>query len=502
MSVTSNPEKVSEFKMDIHLWSLLEDEPFFSSISRRVVKQATRTLPTAGVTVDKDTLQFKMFYNPDFFKDMERKKIKGVLIHEFYHLIFKHCTSRKPEGIPHIIWNIATDLAINSLIGADNLPEGCCIPGGEQFENYPSGLTAEAYLELMKDDDQFGDGNGNFKNMEGEPGSNFGNFDDHGEWGDLTEAERQVVEERAKDILAKAAKESNNSGKGWGSVSNAVKKEIMERLKTRINWKKVLRAFVGAAQRADKSNTMRRINRRFPYIHAGRKVNRVANIAISIDQSGSVSDQELNAFFSELNKLSELATFTVIPFDSKVAEDKVYIWKKGDKKKWERVMFGGTCFNAPTEYVNKGNYDGHIVLTDLQAPKPKPSRCRRMWMASKSNVDYIPFKTNERVIAIDVKQRQLLQGDKQMEIENKFDNDRIEMIEKEPKIGDLVPMKPTDHRTQYTKELGLVKDTWHHDPIYQGECTTTALVYWLSTEDEEQFYTNQLLNVKLKEEKN
>ena len=89
-----------------------------------------------------------------------------------------------------------------------------------------------------------------------------------------------------------------------------------------------------------------------------------------------------------------------------------------------------------------------------------------------------------------------------MEIENKFDNDRIEMIEKEPKIGDLVTMKPTDRRTQYTKELGLVKDTWHHDPIYQGECTTTALVYWLSTEDEEQFYTNQLLNVKLKEEKN
>ena len=34
--------------------------------------------------------------------------------------------------------------------------------------------------------------------------------------------------------------------------------------------------------------------------------------------------------------------------------------------------------HAPTEYVIKGNYDGHIVLTDLQAPKPKPSRCRRM----------------------------------------------------------------------------------------------------------------------------
>ena len=394
----------TEFNLKLHLHRLLSDEPFFSAISRRVNKSASRGLPTAGVTVDKDTLQFKMLYNPDFFKDMEENKVKGVLMHEFYHLIFKHVTSRKPENVPHLVWNIAGDLAINSMIGADNLPEGCCIPGGKQFEDYPLGKTAEFYLEKMKDDEQFGDGNGGFKDLEGQSGSDFGNFDDHGGWGDLTDDERQMVEERAKDIMEKAAKEANNSGRGWGSVSSGIKREIMERLKTRVDWKKVLRAFIGAAQRADKSNTMRRINRRFPYIHAGRKVNRVANIAISIDQSGSVSDSELNAFFNELNKLSELATFTVIPFDTKVAEDKVYTWRKGEKRKWERVMYGGTCFNAPTDYVNKGNFDGHIVLTDLQAPKPKSSRCRRMWMASKLNVDQMPFKTQERVIAIDVKQ--------------------------------------------------------------------------------------------------
>ena len=397
-------QAATDFDLKIHLHRLLSDEPFFSAISRRVNKQSSRAVPTAGVTVDKDTLQFKMLYNPDFFQDMPENHVKGVLIHEFYHLIFKHVTSRRPENIPMIIWNIATDLAINSMIGADNLPDNCCIPGGKQFEDYPLGKTAEFYLEMMKDDEQFGDGKGGFKDMEGEDGSDLGNFDDHGGWDELTDDERQMVEERAKDIMEKAAKDANNSGRGWGSVSNGIKRDIMERLKTRVNWKKVLRAFIGAAQRADKSNTMRRINRRFPYIHAGRKVNRVANIAISIDQSGSVSDQELNAFFNELNKLSDLATFTVIPFDTKVAEDKVYTWKKGEKRKWERVMYGGTCFNAPTDYVNKGNFDGHIVLTDLMAPKPKPSRCRRMWMASKYNVDHMPFKTPERVIAIDVKQ--------------------------------------------------------------------------------------------------
>lgn len=401
------------FNLKLHLHRLLVDEPLFAAISRRMNKTETRSIPTAGVYVDKDTLQFNLLYNPDFFANMPDNQIKGVLIHEFYHLIFKHVTSRKPENVPNIAWNIAADLAINSMIGKDNLPPNCCIPGEDRFASYPHGKTAEYYLELMKNDEQFAESEQDSQKGEGgSPSSEsgdgkakqMGNFDDHEGWGDLTDDERQMVEERAKDILEKSVREANEGGRGWGSVSSSVKKEIMERLKTRIDWKKVLRSFIGAAQRADKSNTMRKINRRFPYIHAGRKVNRVANIAISIDQSGSVSDQELNAFFNELNKLATLATFTVIPFDYNVAEDKVYVWKKGDKRKWSRVLHGGTNFNAPTKWVNDRNFDGHIVLTDLQAEKPISSHCRRMWMASKYNVDHMPFKTNERVIAIDVKE--------------------------------------------------------------------------------------------------
>ena len=387
------------FDLRVQLHRLLMDEPFFAAISRRVNKTSTTSIPTAGVYVDKESLQFNLLYNPNFFADKTDVQIKGVLMHEFYHLIFKHVTSRKPENVPNMTWNIAADLAINCMIGEDNLPPNCCIPEVGRFKDYPTGKTAEFYLEMMKKDEEFGDGKGGFKEMDSS--GEFGNFDDHQGWDDLTDEERQIIEERSKDILEKAVREVNQ-GNNWGSVSSSVKREIMERLKTRVDWKKVLRAFIGASQRADKTNTMRKINRRFPYIHAGRKVNRVANIAISIDQSGSVSDAELNAFFNELNKLATLATFTVIPFDYEVAEQKVYVWKKGDKRKWERVLYGGTNFDAPTAYVNERNFDGHIILTDLMADKPKSSRCRRMWMASKHNVDHMPFKTNERVIAIDV----------------------------------------------------------------------------------------------------
>ena len=108
----------------------------------------------------------------------------------------------------------------------------------------------------------------------------------------------------------------------------------------------------------------------------------------------------LAAFFNELNELAEIAEFTVIPFDSAVAEDKIYTWKRGQTRAWERVLCGGTCFDAPTKYVNENNFDGHIILTDMCAPKPIPSACQRMWMTTKAYADRPYFETNERVIAV------------------------------------------------------------------------------------------------------
>ena len=175
----------------------------------------------------------------------------------------------------------------------------------------------------------------------------------------------------------------------------------MDMITPKVDWRKVLRYFIKTSQRANKRSTVRRINKRFPYIHSGRKVTRHAKIAISIDQSGSVSDKMLASFFSELNGLAKYAEFTVIPFDTEVLQKEVYVWKKGSKRTWERVLAGGTCFNAPTRYVNEHSFDGHIILTDMEAPKPIASKCQRLWMTDKESALNPYFKTNERVIVID-----------------------------------------------------------------------------------------------------
>ena len=84
-----------------------------------------------------------------------------------------------------------------------------------------------------------------------------------------------------------------------------------------------------------------------------------------------------------------------------------------------------------------------------------------------------------------------------MDIESKIDEDRIEIIGKEPDVGDLVAYNRLWDGEQYTKEIGIVTETY--DPTFGGE-NKIALVYWITTQDEEEFQTKQLLNLRLKED--
>lgn len=401
------------FDLNLHVYRLLQNEPFYAAISRRVNKSSSTALPTAGVRIDKESKQFEMLYNPEFFEGLTDPEKGAVLRHEFDHLVFDHVTGRLPaEGMTKL-WNIATDLAINSHI--PHIPKIACIPGEGPFAHLEKGKAAEFYFdELRKQQEQKQQDKDKQKGEKGEPGEgepSNGNgdglpdtFDDHSGWseqdGDMDNTTNEIAKERLKEAIKQAAEECSKSN-NWGSVSAEQRKRIMDSLQTSVDWRKMLRYFVKVSQRCDKSSTVRRINKRFPRIHAGKKVNRVANIAISIDQSGSVSDAMLALFFSELNNLSAIATFTVVPFDTEVKDKLVYEWKKGTKKAWERVMCGGTDFNAPTKWVNKsGEFDGHIILTDMCAPKPVASSVPRMWMTDKENARNPYFKTNEIVVAV------------------------------------------------------------------------------------------------------
>lgn len=419
-----------DYDLNKYVLFLLDKEPFWGALSRELTKRQDNSIGTAGVRVNPQTGQFEMLYSAEFWSKLDAQKgdrdeyvRRGrqgdkalLLMHEFYHCMFGHITTRMPEGGITKAWNIAQDLAINGELFRNrsfskekgSIYDIGCIPGkpDSPFADYPVGLSAEAYYDmLMKDPNikkEEAGGNGEGKGGKGSISlddiEGFDNHDGHGQ----VDAETQIIaEQRMRQAMKTAAEEAMSRANGWGSISSDMQKQILALLKSTIDWKKVLRYFVKTSQRANKKSSIMRINRRHPYVFPGSKSNRTAHVAIAIDQSGSVSDKLLNAFFSELNGLATVADFTVIPFDTRIDETKIFKWKKGQKVKTERVMCGGTNFNAPTDYVNeKGCYDGLIILTDMEAPAPRRCNVQRLWGTDEYHAAHPYFTTNERIMSI------------------------------------------------------------------------------------------------------
>ena len=114
----------------------------------------------------------------------------------------------------------------------------------------------------------------------------------------------------------------------------------------------------------------------------GSKRSMTASIAVYIDQSGSVGNDELEMLFAELGSLAKKTEFTTFHFDTSIDENSETVWKKGRTPQAHRTRCGGTCFNAVVNHANKNKhrFDGILILTDGYAPKPDPCRMKVGWV--------------------------------------------------------------------------------------------------------------------------
>jgi len=410
----------TDFNLDRHLISFLQDTPFFAELSRHIRKTATDSMPTAAVAFDPKYDDITLYWNPEFFRGMTDQEIRGVLTHEFYHLIFRHLTERRKT--PAKMWNVATDLAINSIISGHNnmaLPSGCLMPGkfpeapegrewtkeekdampiAQLIANFPKDQASEWYFEKLKDKVEEEQKKGNGQGM-----GDLDSFDDHNSWDDVPEEMKDLVAGKVANAVEKATKHADGQANGWGNIPAELRDAIRRSVTNIVDWRSVLRQFIGNIARGERATTIKRINKRYPYIHPGVKRGYVAKLLIAIDQSGSVDDGQLALFFSELTSLTKKVSVTILPFDCSADLRDSFEWKKGNKVEAKRVRGGGTDFNAPTKIVNdpknRGKWDGMLVLTDGECSKPGPSRVKRGWVVSPGRK--LEFTTDELTITLD-----------------------------------------------------------------------------------------------------
>lgn len=429
-----------EYNFSRHLIPFMQDVPFYAEISRHLQKRYTDSMPTAAVSFDSKSDELVLWVNPYFMGGGKYKTAKGievaeeglsnwetrgVITHEFDHLVFGHLGERRRD--PANTDNVAKDLAINSLILdrqgqprdllpgeiARALPRIALVPGerpwvdptklaemtperkkalehfSDLIEKFPKKKSSEWYFHRLIED-QKKNPDKYPKNGNGEIEIVLGSMDDHSGWDDEQEISpelQEYIEGRIKSVIEKAVRHADSQSDGWGSIPAELREEIRRSISTVVNWRAVLRQFVGSIVRGHRATTIKRINKRYPYIHPGVKRGYVAKLIIAIDESGSVCDEMLNMFFAELDSLTRNVDITILHFDCHCTVKDLYEWRKGTRPKMNRVRGGGTNFDAPTDFVNdpknRGRWDGMLIMTDGCAPAPGPSRIKRGWVLGK-----------------------------------------------------------------------------------------------------------------------
>lgn len=393
---TIDPEcylkRADEFDHDF--LELYMHDPFLGTVSCDITKVADPNFPTAYMALKKTvdgigakknaTYELVMGYNPKFFRSMAREERKGVITHELYHLIFGHLFLRSvADPQDQRLFNWATDLAINSLIGESRLPKLCLFPGKRPVDpetNKPiEGPYADFIAGAAKDQasDYYYEELKKIKSERNDPdlqlifGGSLGTMDDHSVWGEIDPDILEELRDKIQGLVEKATNKADRNN-DWGSVPHNIQEMIRKMFSREIDWRSIIRNFIGRSRSVERNSTIKRINKKMPYIHPGCRRPMIANFVCFMDQSGSMSDEDIALLFSELQGLSNLVSIDVYHFDTEVDLKSHRKWKKNDPFPPLRTRCGGTDFQCIADFMNKpenrGKWSGAICLSDGYAP--------------------------------------------------------------------------------------------------------------------------------------
>lgn len=334
-------EKISKAKA-----KLIMENPFFASIICNLPCEPDDTLNPPTMATNGKWVR----YHPDFVDNHSLHEVVFVLCHEVGHCMFSHMF-RRGQRDPKL-WNIAGDYVINDLLVSDAV--GVMPQGGlhnPQLVLAGNGTTDGVYDIL----DQQTDGG-----QRGVPDL----FDEcHDADGDA--ASQAEAEAEMKVSIAQAAA----AAKMCGKLGSKLERLVDMALKPKVPWQDVLRRFVSSKAKVE--YTYARPKRRFlaedlflPSLGG----DQMGELCVAVDCSGSINQDEINAFAAEIRAIKEDCRPTklhVIYFHHEVS--RVDTFDKDDELVIAPNGTGGTAFSPIFAEIEARDFNpvATVVLTDL-----------------------------------------------------------------------------------------------------------------------------------------
>lgn len=332
---------------------ILADHGFYGLLLTHMTINIDTTCETAA------TDGTRIYFGPEFLENLSDSELDFVLMHEILHVVLQHCYRDGDRN--HLIFNIATDIVVNSNImeswGGD-ARKITLAKYGEAMHRTP--LNDEGYLynaeevydmicQKLKESgigqsgndssdgsergsgagsgnksktkngssgNKVNQGNQNNQGNQGNQGSGSGvskkkgglagggSFDDHSKWDNLSQEEKAKVIDKWNKHLEDAINvvSVTEASKSCGGLPKFAQRILEERKKAQTDWRTVLNNFV---QDEINDYSFSPPDRRFSdsdffLPDYNEKDESVKNILFMIDTSGSMSDAMITQAFDEI----------------------------------------------------------------------------------------------------------------------------------------------------------------------------------------------------------
>jgi predicted metal-dependent peptidase len=347
--------------------SLVLTAPFFASLALRlklVEDLSCDTMWTDGIS---------MGYSPVFVEPLPLEEVKGLICHEVMHVACNHNTRRGQREFRN--WNIACDYAVDPIVNAAGFTQ----PWETINPRYQDWEAERIYSDLFKNNNQK-----NTQNKKDDNGSNRRDLNNNNQpqtnqdmqlWGEVrdypgangrgaSKAEKQQAEQAQRVAVKQAAQVA----KSQGLLPGFLELFIQEITEPRIPWREILARFLTEHARNDYSWKMP--NRRF--LSQGLYLPELRNpelglIALLVDTSGSISQQDLNAFASEVQGiLTSYKTELLVVYVDAAVQGHTLFSSEDAEIKLELKGGGGTDFRPGYKFLEEHGHQpaAAVYLTD------------------------------------------------------------------------------------------------------------------------------------------
>lgn len=360
-------------RMQDAVMKLLLSQPFYGSLAASIAIRDSKTVGRMEMTLLPAPV---LKYNKEWYETLSDAQAVGVLLHELLHLLLLHAL-RRGERDP-LLWAVCCDMAVNDHLLPEMLPPNATttekieqeihhkLERRKSAERYYAELTRllEDRISLIQ--------------REGTATLRCSN-------GSLMEADLQTEEDVSQmneQALRSKLRELIDEARPGGEVPQALSGELDTVFEqAQIDWKTMFKRFLTGRGRMQTRATYKRESRRYDS-YPGNKRSVGLRVLIALDESGSISNDQLQTFFNELMAVNRItkAQILVTEFDTECTKP-IPAGEYRHVKKREKS--GGTDFRPVFALADSIKVPLVVIFTDGDGTAPEHANQKVLWVLTK-----------------------------------------------------------------------------------------------------------------------